>query len=110
MERVDTHNITYKIDKTQSGIQVLLTGGDLPHIGAVSVIGPDTELHTVTFPGHKEAVISEKWAMEIFAHTDPKQPVVVSCGIHYDGITAEGIRLVIERTDELLEKILDSTL
>jgi beta-phosphoglucomutase len=100
-------DISYRTEYTESGIQVLLTGGDRPHIGAVSVIGPDTELCSITFPGHKETVISEKWARTIYGQIKPEQPVVVSVGIHYDGITKQEIDRVLEKTDELLARLLE---
>lgn len=98
---------------TDNGIHVLLEGGDLGHIGAVSICYQG-EVQTITIPGHKEAVISENWAKEL-EHAF-KVPVVVEAGIHYDQISEEEIRMVLQlmnteliKTKRMLETYINNT-
>lgn len=82
-----------------SGVNVLLTGGSRPHIGAVT-IATGGDLSTTVWEGHKDDVISQRWAKSI-AQKGAK-PVVVSVGIHYPNVTKEEIRLIMESTDQML--------
>lgn len=86
---------------TGCGIQILIEGGDRGHIGAVSVVSPETAMQTVTFPQHREDVISMKWAETICGKFGV--PVVVSAGVHYDNIQKEQIRQVLDVMDRELE-------
>ena len=38
--------------KTECGIEVLITGGDIAHLGAISIEDPKGESCTKTFEGH----------------------------------------------------------
>jgi len=91
--------------KLDEGISVTLAGGDKAHIGAVSMVGLDGEMSSYTFPGHKETIISEKWAKEIYAKIT--ETVLVSVGIHYDNISKADINKVLSFTDELLIELLN---
>lgn len=93
-----------QMTQTDEGIQVLVAGGDKAHIGAVTAVDESGEKHTLTLPGHKETVIAEKWAGELFAKS--QAPVVATAGIHYDDITAEQIKTVLQTMDELLKDML----
>lgn len=46
--------------RLNSGINILLTGGHCPHIGAVIVVPPEGEPALHVFPGHREEVICRK--------------------------------------------------
>lgn len=91
---------------TDDGITVSVSGGDRSHIGAVSIADPEGRINTITFPEHKETVIAEKWALEIWQKLH--QPVAVSAGIHYDGISKAQIGQVLDATDSILKNLLDS--
>ena len=52
--------------KTECGIEVLITGGDFAHIGAISIVDPKGEICTKTFEGHKDNFISEEWAEKLY--------------------------------------------
>ena len=96
--------IYVQMTQTDEGIQVLVAGGDKSHVGAVTAVDKDGRKHTLTLPGHKETVIAEKWADAIFAES--RVPVVVTAGIHFDDITSEQIKMVLQTTDELLSDML----
>ena len=69
-------NITASVSVLDQGIQAGLYGGDLTHIGAVTVISAQGEMRTDVFPGH-----------------------------NYDGLTGAEIRQVVGLTDEMLEEM-----
>lgn len=89
---------------TDGGVQVSLTGGDRPHIGAVSVADPSGQVSTTEFPSHREGVLSDHWARALAQAG--WLPAVVTAGVHYDGISKEGITAVCTASGELLEQVL----
>lgn len=93
------------LTQLDDGIHVLLTGGDLSHIGAVSVCDPAKAPETITLPGHKEQYITEPWAKAIA--NAARQRCCVVCGIHYDSASPEDIRRILSETDQLLRQILE---
>lgn len=90
--------------KTECGIEVLITGGDFAHIGAVSIVDPKGEICTKTFEGHKDNFISEEWAEKLYEKF--QVPVVVSVGIHYDNIDSMGIEKIISEMKKALDEVL----
>ena len=90
--------------KTECGIEVLITGGDFAHIGAVSIVDPKGEICTKTFEGHKDNFISEEWAEKLYEKF--QVPVVVSVGIHYDNINSYGIEKIISEMKKALGEVL----
>ena len=101
---LDGRTIVLRADLTDCGLQVLIAGGDLSHIGAVSIADPAGKIETITFPGHKETIVAEKYARKLYEVM--KVPIVVSAGIHYDKIIKEGILAVLEMTDTILEELI----
>ena len=89
--------------RTDCGVQIVVTGGDKSHIGAVSIVDEQGHLISHVFEGHKDGVISDQWAVEL--HKKWKVPVVVSAGIHYDHITPSQINTVVETMTALLKEI-----
>ncbi len=113
IERFEKHltllekNITILFGRTDCGIDVLITGGDQSHIGAISIVDPKGQTDTKVFEDHKDQFISEEWAKALYELY--QVPVVVSVGIHYDNIDANGIRCVIDTLRKKLEDILENT-
>lgn len=116
-------DIHAQVTRLENGIAVLLAGGEKGHIGAVSIAETsDTEVsdtkvtdtedskssgavcQTIAFPGHREDVLSEKWAKAIAGKK--KCRAVVLAGIHYDKATKEQIQEILRVTDEMLAEIL----
>lgn len=95
--------ILAQITQLDSGIHVLLTGGQRSHVGAVTMAQNGQIFSTVDYPGHREAVITERWAKELsgLTHDD----VTVACGIHYDKATKEQIETVIKICEEMLAQV-----
>lgn len=83
---------------------ILLTGGDLPHLGAVSLSSGVTS----AFPLHREGEVTRRAVQKL-------EPVlsanfVVCCGIHLDDITREEIAAVLALCDGLMEKLVEQIL
>lgn len=98
--------ITAEVQCLPRGVQVSVFGGDLPHIGAVSIVSPEGTCSTVEFPGHRDGTVSRRWA-DALAKAG-YCPAVVEAGIHYDGLSREGIAEVLALTDKMLDCILDT--
>lgn len=64
---------------------VMLTGGDRPHLGVVTVAAEDMDAQTFAFGTHKERFVTEPFA-EVLRHTFNGH-FVICCGIHVDQIT-----------------------
>lgn len=96
--------ITASVLVLDNGIRVDLYGGDLSHIGAVSAVSCEKELETVVFPGHREAVLTESWAEAINRQTG--LPVVVTAGIHYDGVNGKEIADIVKITERMRKEVL----
>lgn len=86
------------------GINVLLTGGDRSHIGAVSGRIPGQDPVDIQLPGHEEGILARDWAEKLEAARG--EPVWVECGIHYEKLSREGIAQVVKTCGEMLEEIL----
>jgi hypothetical protein len=92
---------------------VILYGGTKPHIGAVgmgqvrpSLADPETISATssvFTYVGHKEDMVA-KSASEELTHRLGRN-TVVAAGIHWDGLSEEGIRNVRSACQALIDKI-----
>lgn len=95
--------ITALVLLPEQGLHVSVCGGELPHIGAVSVIGPDGVCRTVEFPGHRDSAVSSRWARQLW--DAGFCPVVVEAGIHYDRLSQPGIQAVLSQTDAMLRDV-----
>jgi hypothetical protein len=89
--------------RLDDGAQVLLTGGDRSHIGAVSVAEPGSAAQTTTFPGHKDHLLSAPWSETLAQYWHCR--VCVTCGIHYDDLSREGLEEVMAAVAGMLEEI-----
>ncbi|MDA8442210.1 MAG: hypothetical protein M0Z55_07525 [Peptococcaceae bacterium] len=83
---------------TGNGINILLTGGESPHIGAVVVCMPSStdkespvlKSEVITVPTHREADVARPMAEVVCGVT--RQVTVVAAGIHID--QAQGWEIV----------------
>jgi hypothetical protein len=96
--------ITAQVTKLDCGLHVSLYGGELSHIGAVTVISPEGIVETTQFPGHKEGVLAESWA-KTFAEKG-YFPVVMEAGIHYNNLGKAGIEEVLSLCRNMLSDVL----
>jgi gallate decarboxylase subunit D len=95
-------------------VLVAIWGGEKPHIGAVAMAQPRPSLRdpSVTsattsvhcFVGHKEDALANAAATAIASRL--KTRTVVTAGIHWDRLDAEGIRAVQANSVALTELII----
>ncbi|MBU2702435.1 hypothetical protein Ga0466249_003562 [Sporomusaceae bacterium BoRhaA] len=95
---------------------VIVTGGNSPHIGCVTLSVPRPSLADVNVSSATTSVLNllghkDDEAARYVSHvlsSKLNRNVVVTCGIHVDHITAEEIKLTIELvkrlTDTLIQK------
>ena len=84
----------------KGGVVASLSGGDLPHVGAVALAEPrpsrkdssktSSSVSVLVRLGHKEDELARRLSGEMAASLD--LPVVLSVGIHVDGATEAQIR------------------
>jgi hypothetical protein len=92
-----------------------ITGGDIPHLGAVAVAVPRPSIENpekvsatvslFTLTGHKEDDIVRPAAALLAGRLNTS--VVVSCGIHMEHITPDEVQQVMVLVEELLTEFLD---
>ena len=91
-------------------VLVYIWGGERPHIGSVAAAQPRPSLSdpnrisatasVLTFPGHKEDVVVKLAAETLAARLQAN--IVVTAGIHWDNLPAQGISLVMDRCGEII--------
>ena len=110
-----SYDVTAGVQWMGTDLLVGIWGGEKPHIGAVSIAesrpslaDPDRTSATASvfcFVGHKEdelaKAVAEKLARTLQTH------VVVAAGIHWDDISPEGIRKVMDNCGQLVDLILE---
>lgn len=94
-------------------VLVFIWGGDRPHIGAVAAAQPRASLaeeeqtsatsSVLTYLGHKEDEVV-KLVAEALASALNTQ-VVVTAGIHWDDLSGMDIKTILQRCQELIEKL-----
>lgn len=97
-------------------VLVSIYGGEKPHIGAVAAAQPRPSLadparssataSVLAYVGHKEDEVAKRAAERLAALLGTR--VVVTAGIHWDNIDAQGIATVTERCEEILRKLEDA--
>lgn len=110
--RLSGCDICAQVTKLEEGITVLLVGGERSHVGALTIAEPEADsfgdagkisVQTVDFPGHRERVLSEKWAASIAEQKRCR--TIVQAGIHYDSATKGQIQEILRVADELLLEV-----
>ena len=99
-----------------SDVAIILWGGSLPHIGAVAMAIPRPSLRdkslmsasasVLTSPGHLEDEIVKRFSEHVSAALS--STVVVSAGMHWDGLTLDDIGAVRLACEGLTEAFIDA--
>ena len=108
--------LTLQVQLVGRDIQVLCSGGDRPHIGAVSLASPylrdgvvRSSVSTLTVLTHREDMLSRQLADLFCRHFCVT--VAASCGVHFDEISPELISQiqdeVMTMADELVSRLQD---
>jgi 4-hydroxy-3-polyprenylbenzoate decarboxylase len=99
------YEISARVTIWKQDMEILLTGGSLPHIGAVAVYRGGHREGVIQPEGHKELVIAEKWSSVLSERFGGR--VTTVCGIHYDHLKPDDIEKVIQVADDMLAETLD---
>ena len=84
---------------------IMIFGGDVPHIGAVSYGGRTRSVETVRFEDHKEWLVNER-LLPMLQEALPGNFILTS-GIHIDNITKDQIGLVLELCEDLSRSLIE---
>ncbi len=97
-------------------VVVTLTGGERPHVGCVVLSQPHAAADgaevvrvtstVVTIPPHREEDLARPLAERLARALDTT--VVVSAGVHEDGLSPEGVDAYLRLGDELAAALLDA--
>ena len=97
-------------------ILIYVWGGERPHIGAVAAAQPRPSLadpnktsataSVLSYIGHKEDGVAKEMAEAISARFNTN--AVVTAGIHWDDLPADGIQIVVDRCREITGKVIDA--
>ena len=105
--KVETTVLGYPIravaERLDDGWDVAVYGGVRTHVGAVS-LSDGRGVETLQRPGHRDAVVSERWAARLSEAW--RAPVCVRCGIHYHEPTRAQLAEIVASCDMLLEKLI----
>ncbi len=106
------------VQEVGQDVLVSIWGGTRPHIGAVGVAIPRPSLKNpkkwsatssnFTFIGHKEDTLVKTMSERLAARL--RKNVVVTAGIHWDGITLNEIKAIRNLTQKLSDQILKKIL
>lgn len=97
-----------------SDLVVAIWGGDAPHVGAAAAAAPRPSLDdpaktsatasVIAFSGHKEDLLAREAALALAAALGAR--VVVTAGMHWEGIDAAGIAAVQANLRELVRGLI----
>lgn len=94
------YDIRAEVTLLKHDIHILLTGGSLPHTGAVSMYWDGREDGAIQPEGHREKIVTDRWSRTLSEEFHCR--VTTVCGIHYDHLSKEEIRQIVSVTDEML--------
>lgn len=107
------HSIFLEAKDVGNDLLITIYGGDEHHLGGVSVAYEakshyrDTStvsVSTLTFPGHKDYLVSNSAAEQICKAL--KRSTVVATGIHYNNATKGEIDAIIKAVDWLTKELI----
>lgn len=98
-------DINIKLEAVFAGndLCVLITGGDKPHVGAVSVYSKEEGIKTISLKNHKDYIIGETFINSINDIFNGN--ISVSSGIHIDNISKQQIDDVYKCCNSIFKKV-----
>lgn len=106
--------LSVSAERMGADIAVTVSGGSRPHIGSVAVAVPRQSLSgdgtisattsVINMTGHKDNLLSEQIASALSSHFNCT--VSVSAGVHFDGITPEQMRIMVNSPQEITRFII----
>lgn len=82
---------------------VVITGGDTPHLGAVTVCADKKEPVTEVFASHKDHVVTELAAGILRGEYEGS--FALCCGIHLDRIEKREIEDILEMSEQMVREL-----
>lgn len=85
-----------------------ISGGDTPHIGALSLAWLEEDniiVKSLVRPSHKDHIVGEVFAKVLAEST--KCTVAVEAGIHFEQLSKDEIEEVVRITHEMLSELLN---
>ena len=97
-------NINIKLEAIFVGddLCAVVTGGDKPHVGAISVYSKEEGIQTISLKNHKDYIIGELFINSIKEEFSGN--ISVSCGIHVDNIKKDQIRDIYKICNNIFEE------
>lgn len=99
-QRIDINISAYEMGKD---LCVLITGGDTPHLGALTAASQSMAPQTIAFDTHKEYHVTELATRYLLQ--EYKGNFVVCCGIHLDDINKQEISDVMELAEKMIREL-----
>lgn len=106
----ENYSMTADVQVIGNDILIVLTGGDNPHVGAVTTLTADSDIQTIKYPSHdgrfhKDGVLGERIAKTI----QPELPgsCTITSGIHVNHISKKQIMVSDSMAKDLGQQILD---
>lgn len=112
-QKAGIHTIYLEAKEIGKDLLISIHGGDEHHIGSVSVayVTPShyrdastVSLSSLTFPGHKDYVVSNTAAEKICKELE--RSTVVTVGIHYNNATKKDIDEIVSTVNDLVDELL----
>jgi len=104
VNRIEVNLTAFQMGKD---LCVILTGGDTPHLGAITAASQSLSPETIVFDTHKENFVTEMIAKIL--RKEYEGNFVICCGIHLDDIEKQEISDVMDlcktMTMELCDKL-----
>jgi len=104
VNRIEVNLTAFQMGKD---LCVILTGGDTPHLGAITAASQSLSPETIVFDTHKENFVTEMIAKILIKEYEGN--FVICCGIHLDDIEKQEISDVMDlcktMTMELCDKL-----
>ncbi|PLY02385.1 MAG: hypothetical protein C0624_08695 [Desulfuromonas sp.] len=103
-------NASLSLQALGDDLQVVIWGGERPHVGAVAVAEPRVSLSdprrttasssVICLSGHKEDELARDAALRLAIVS--RGAVAVTAGLHWDQLDADDIKNVLQLCDELI--------
>lgn len=85
-------------------VVVLISGGDVPHLGTITASSSKEPLQTIQFQQHQEFYITEEMAVRLRKHWSGN--FAICGGIHMDQISTQEITALIELSIDMGEELI----
>lgn len=109
------HTLTLHSIEIGEDLLVTIYGGDEHHIGGISMAyhtqshyrdAQTVSVNTLTFPGHKDYIVSNDVAEKLCKAIEKQ--VVVTVGIHMDKATMDEIDKAVSTVNEMVEELVQT--